>query len=80
MNWADWTIVAIVGVSALLSLWRGLIKEALSLVIWVVAFIVSTMFSDSLAFMLSDIITTPSLRHMVAMALLFAGTLMVGRD
>jgi membrane protein required for colicin V production len=78
MNWADWTIVAIVGVSALLSLWRGLIKEALSLVIWVVAFIVSTMFSDSLAFMLSDIITTPSLRHMVAMALLFAGTLMVG--
>jgi len=78
MNWADWTIVAIVGVSALLSLWRGFIKEALSLVIWVVAFIVSTMFSDSLAFMLSDIITTPSLRHMVAMALLFAGTLMVG--
>jgi membrane protein required for colicin V production len=78
MNWADWTIVAIVGVSALLSLWRGFIKEALSLVIWVAAFIVSTMFSDSLAFMLSDIITTPSLRRIVAMALLFAGTLMVG--
>jgi len=62
----------------LLSLWRGFIKEALSLVIWVAAFIVSMMFSDSLAFMLSDIITTPSLRHIVAMALLFVATLLVG--
>jgi membrane protein required for colicin V production len=78
MNWADWTIVAIVGVSALLSLWRGFIKEALSLAIWVAAFIVSMMFGESLAYMLSDTISTPSLRRIVAMALLFVGTLLVG--
>lgn len=78
MNWADWTIVAIVGVSALLSLWRGFIKEAMSLAIWVAAFIVSMMFGESLAFMLTDTISTPSLRRVVAMALLFVGTLLVG--
>jgi membrane protein required for colicin V production len=78
MNWADWTIVAIVGVSALLSLWRGFIKEAMSLAIWVAAFIVSMLFSESLAYVLTDAIATPSLRRMIAMVLLFVGTLMVG--
>lgn len=78
MNWADWTIIAIVGVSALLSLWRGFIKEALSLVIWVAAFIVCMLFGESLAYMLTDTIPTPSLRRIVAMGLLFVGTLFVG--
>ena len=78
MNWADWIIVAIVGVSALISLWRGFIREALSLVIWIGAFIVSMMFSDNLAFVLTNVITTPSIRHIVAMAALFVGTLLVG--
>jgi len=78
MNWADWTIVAIVGISALISLWRGFIKEALSLAIWITAFIVSMLFADSLAYVLSDTISTPSLRRIAAMAILFVGTLIVG--
>jgi membrane protein required for colicin V production len=78
MNWADWTIVAIVGISALLSLWRGFIKEALSLAIWIGAFIISMVFADTLAYMLQDSISTPSLRRLVAMAVLFVGTLIVG--
>ncbi len=78
MNWADWTIIAIVGISALISLWRGFIREALSLAIWVVAFIVSVTFADSLAYVLSDSISAPSMRRLAAMVLLFVGTLIVG--
>lgn len=78
MNWADWIIVAIIGISALISLSRGFIREALSLAIWVGAFIVSMLFGDSLAYLLTDTISTPSLRRIVAMAALFVGTLIVG--
>ena len=38
---ADWIIIGIVVLSALVSLVRGFIKEAMSLVIWVAAFAVA---------------------------------------
>ncbi|MGH8472649.1 MAG: CvpA family protein, partial [Gammaproteobacteria bacterium] len=31
MIWADYAILAIIGLSALISIWRGLIREVLSL-------------------------------------------------
>ena len=78
MNWADWTILAILGVSCLISLKRGFIKEALSLVVWVLAFIVAVTFRDQLASLLVDNIATPSVRQMVAFTILFVATLIVG--
>ncbi len=38
MNWADITIISIIVLSAVLSLFRGFVREVLSLVAWVVAF------------------------------------------
>lgn len=37
-NWIDFTILGVVGISTLVSLVRGFIREAISLVIWVAAF------------------------------------------
>ena len=39
MNWADWGILGILGVSSLISLKRGFVKEALSMAVWVLAFL-----------------------------------------
>lgn len=78
MNWADWGIVAIIAVSCLIGLTRGFIKEALSLVVWVVAFIVALTFRDAMAQLLVEFIDTASVREMVAFAILFAATLIVG--
>ncbi len=78
MNWADWTILAILAVSSLISLKRGFIKEALSLAVWVVAFVIAMTFRDSLASLLENSIVTPSIRDMAAFAILFAATLIVG--
>ena len=33
MNWADWAIVAVIAVSTLIGVWRGFVREALSLAI-----------------------------------------------
>lgn len=78
MNWADWLVVAVIVVSALLSLRRGFVKEALSLVTWVAAFIVARVFTDNLSVLLADYIDTPSARVIAAFVILFVVTLIVG--
>lgn len=78
MNWADWVIVAVIVISALLSLRRGFVKEALSLVTWVAAFIVARVFTDNMSVLLADYIDTPSARVIAAFAILFVLTLIVG--
>lgn len=78
MNWADWTIIGILVLSGLISIKRGFIKEALSLVTWVAAFIVARLFTDALAVVLTDYIETPSFRIVASFAILFILTLFVG--
>lgn len=74
----DWIMLGLVLLSGLISIKRGFVKEALSLVTWVVAFFVARMFSGNLAHLLGDFVTTPSARWGVAYGILFASTLVVG--
>ena len=76
MNWADWLIVVVIGVSTLLSLWRGFVKEALSLAAWITAFFVSIAFSTRLSAVLRDVISNDGLRYAAAYVILFAITLL----
>ncbi len=78
MIWADWVILAILVVSSLISLKRGFVREALSLVNWVLAFFIALAFREVFAALLSSYISTPSVRELVAFAALFAATLIVG--
>lgn len=77
-NWVDAIILGVVVISALISLSRGFIKEALSLVTWIVAGVVAWMFGGSLAHHFEAYIDTPSVRIIAACALLFVATLMIG--
>lgn len=78
MNWADWALLAILLISCLISVKRGFVKEALSLAVWVLAFVIAVLFSGHLSTFLQDAISTPSLRQIVAFASLFVATLIVG--
>ena len=78
MNWADWTILAIVAISTLIGLSRGFVREVLSLLTWVAAFVVAMMFRDQLAPLLSNLVDTPSLQAIAAFAILFIFTLLAG--
>jgi membrane protein required for colicin V production len=77
-NGVDWVIVLTIGLSTLLSLVRGFVKEALSLAAWVVAFFVATAFSGQLALLLVDSIDNEGLRSGVSYGILFVATLMLG--
>lgn len=76
--WVDWLIIGIVAVSALISLTRGFVKEALSLVTWIIAGLVAWTFGGALAELLTGYIETPSLRVITACAILFVLTLILG--
>lgn len=74
----DWAIIAIIAISALISLKRGFVKEALSLLTWVIAGAVAWMFGGSLSQYLVTYIETPSARVIAGCTILFVATLLVG--
>jgi membrane protein required for colicin V production len=78
MNWADWTIIAIIGLSSLFSIKRGFVKEAISLAIWALAFFVAVAFHERLAVLFKDSVESASLRYVISYTALFAATFVVG--
>ncbi len=77
MVWIDYAILGIIGLSALISLVRGFVKEAMSLATWVAAFFVASRFYADLAVHLSNI-SDPLFRNGAAIAILFVLTLILG--
>jgi membrane protein required for colicin V production len=75
---ADIAICVIVGISGIISMIRGFVKEAMSLVIWLAAFFIAMSFKEVVAELLINMIALPSMRQLVAWILLFVGTLLLG--
>lgn len=77
MNWIDYVIIGVISFSGLISLARGFVKEALSLVIWFGAFFIASNFYPKLAGYFTNI-NDEMIRNGTAIALLFIATLIVG--
>ncbi|HBV76319.1 MULTISPECIES: CvpA family protein [Vibrio] len=77
MIWIDFVILGVIGFSALISLVRGFVKEALSLVIWFGAFFIATQYYLKLAAYFTNI-ENDIVRNGVALGALFVATLVVG--
>ena len=71
----DWVILVVLSLSTLLSLWRGFVREALSLAGWVAAFMVANLFVDQMATVLAGTIENITGRYVAAYAILFVATL-----
>jgi membrane protein required for colicin V production len=78
MATVDWLIIAVVVLSTLLSLKRGFVKEVLSLLTWVVAFVVSIKLSDQMQALLVEQVQNDQIRYIVAFVSLFIASLVVG--
>ena len=77
MNWADFAILAIMAVSAIISISRGFMREALSLMGWVLAFWLALTFSESLAAWLTPWVSVPSVRLISGFLFLLIATLLL---
>ncbi|MBK8183752.1 MAG: CvpA family protein [Candidatus Competibacteraceae bacterium] len=78
MNWVDYLITIIIALSMLIGLWRGLLREIVSLAAWIAAFAIAFLFAEAGAAFLTPYIDIPSLRVAAAFAALFLTTLLLG--
>ena len=73
--WIDYVVLVIIGISALISLFRGFVREALSLFGWILAIWASLSFCKALSVFLEGIISVPSVRIAAAFLIVFFGCL-----
>lgn len=78
MGWVDYIIIAVIGLSALIGLARGLIREVLSLGIWAGALLLAWLYHPELDARLVEWISTPSVRKGAAFLILVFAVLLAG--
>lgn len=78
LNWVDYCIIGLIAFSALISLIRGFVREAVSLATWVAAFFAAFKFSTPLSDYFADTIQSPTLRLIIIFAVIFFFVLLLG--
>jgi membrane protein required for colicin V production len=78
MNAVDLIIIAVLALSVLVGLWRGLISEVLALATWVAAFWVAWTFGPAVSAHFDRTIETPVLRLLVGYGICFIAVLILG--
>jgi membrane protein required for colicin V production len=76
MTWFDYAVIAIVGLSVLLAVIRGVVREIAALAGWVAALILSGLFAPELALWLPATLS-PMLRAVIAYLVIFLGVLLL---
>jgi membrane protein required for colicin V production len=78
MNWTDGVILAILVLSILIGLMRGLIAELLSLVVWIAAFWLASTFGADVGDLFRNSISLPMARVSLGYGICFFGVLLLG--
>jgi membrane protein required for colicin V production len=77
-NWLDYIIIGIIVFSILVSLMRGFLSEAVSLLIWILAIIIALKFSAAISNLLAGIIHQPKIRVIISFILILVIVLVIG--
>ena len=71
MTWLDYAVIGVMVVSIAWGIWRGLIREVISLTGWVIAFLAANLLAGPLAEVLPESISQPELRVLLAFVAIF---------
>jgi membrane protein required for colicin V production len=71
MNWLDYVVLAVFVFSIAWGVWRGLVREVMSLVGWVLAFLAANLFAAPLGDQLPASISRPEYRTLFAFVVIF---------
>jgi len=80
MTWLDYAVLGVVGLSVLWGVWRGLVRELISLAGWVIAFLAANLFAGPLAERLPQAIPSPELRLLAAFIGIFLVSLVISAE
>jgi membrane protein required for colicin V production len=78
MNWFDYLLIVLVAFSVIAGLMRGLLREAIGFVTWVVAVWIAFHYSDRIEPYLGGILTNDALRPWAARLGIFLVVLLIG--
>ena len=73
----DYVVLTILVASIVVSVFRGLVREVLSLVAWLAAFFVANRYAADMAALLPAAVPAGTLRLVIGFVLLFIGTLLL---
>jgi membrane protein required for colicin V production len=76
MTWLDYAIAGVFAASLVVGAWRGLVREVLSILGWVIAFLAASLFAGPLGPAMPEAIPSPELRVAAAYVAVFAGAVL----
>jgi len=77
MTWLDYAVIGVFAVSTMLGAWRGLVREVISILGWVIAFLAANLLAGPLGPMMPQMIPSPELRVAAAYVAVFVASLIV---
>jgi membrane protein required for colicin V production len=77
MTWLDYAVLGVIVVSIAWGVWRGLIREVVSLAGWVIAFLAANLLAGPLGERLPESIARPELRVLLAFVGIFILSLVI---
>ncbi|MFN2644713.1 MAG: CvpA family protein [Burkholderiales bacterium] len=77
MTWVDYAVLAVLLLSIGWGLWRGLVREVMSLASWIIAFLAANLFAARLAELLPRSIARGEYRSLVAFIVIFVVVLII---
>lgn len=78
LNGADWLLLGVVALSAVMGLLRGFVVEVLSLIVWVAAFWLAFVYGGDVSSLFDGAIASPAARMFLSHAALFVVALVIG--
>jgi membrane protein required for colicin V production len=78
MNWFDYLLLVVLVFSVIAGLMRGLLREAIGLITWVVAIWIAFHYSSQLEPYLGGLLSNDALRPWIARSLIFVLVLLIG--
>ena len=75
MSWLDYAFLGVLLLSIVWGVWRGLVREVISLAGWILAFVAANFFAGPLADALPASISHPDVRAIIAFIAIFVVTL-----
>jgi len=75
MSWLDYAILGVLAVSVVWGIWRGFVREVISLAGWVLAFLAANAVAGPLGDALPTSISSPEVRVLAAFLIVFIFTL-----
>jgi len=77
MTWLDYALPGVFAVSLILGIWRGLVREVLAILGWVIAFLAANLLAGPLGPMMPKAVPSAELRVAVAYVAVFVVSLVI---